>query len=140
MATINPYLNFNGNAEEAFNFYKAVFGGEFAVLQRYREMPGDEKVSESQKEKILHVALPIGKDDVLMGSDAPEQMEHVNFGNNFHISISVDGKEEAQRVFEGLSKGGKVQMPLADAFWGAYFGMVADKFRVQWMVSYTYKK
>jgi len=104
MATINPYLNFNGNAEEAFNFYKAVFGGEFAVLQRYREMPGDEKVSESQKEKILHVALPIGKDDVLMGSDAPEQMEHVNFGNNFHISISVDGKKEAQ----SFGKSGKL--------------------------------
>lgn len=142
MATINSYLNFNGNAEEVFNFYKSIFGGEFATVMRYGEMPGcDEmpegaKLSESDSAKIMHIALPIGKSDVLMGSDVPDSMGQLKQGDNFSISISADSKEEADKLFNGLAEGGKVEMPLADAFWGAYFGMCADKFGIQWMVSY----
>lgn len=145
MATINSYLNFNGNTEEVFNFYKLIFGGEFTMVTRYGEMPGcDEmpdggKLSESDKAKIMHIALPIGKSDVLMGSDIPDSMGQLKQGDNFSISISADSKEEADKLFNGLAEGGKVEMPLADAFWGAYFGMCADKFGIQWMVSYDPK-
>lgn len=145
MATINSYLNFNGNAEEVFNFYKLIFGGEFAMVTRYGEMPGcDEmpeggKLSESDKSKIMHIALPIGKSDILMGSDIPDSMGQLKQGDNFSISISADSKEEADKLFNGLAEDGKVEMPLADTFWGAYFGMCADKFGIQWMVSYDPK-
>jgi PhnB protein len=138
MATINPYLNFNGNTEEAFNFYKSVFGGEFAMLMRFGEMPGCDEtpIAESDKGKIMHIALPIGSDDVLMATDALESMGHKMIeGNNFSISVSVESREEAERIFNGLSEGGKVEMPLADAFWGAYFGMFQDKFGIRWMIN-----
>lgn len=141
MATINPYLNFDGNAEEAFNFYKSVFGGEFRSLQRMKdvpEMPGF-SVQEDDKEKIMHVALPIGKENILMASDILESMGNRLFvGNNYSVSIAADSKEEADKLFNGLAEGGKITMPLADAFWGAYFGMLRDKFGVQWMVNYDY--
>ncbi len=144
MATINPYLNFKGNTEEAFNFYKSVFGGEFAMLQRFGEMPGcDEasgnKMSEDDKSKIMHIALPIG-DSVLMATDALESMgQNLQEGNNFSISINTESKEEAGKIFNGLAENGKVEMPLADTFWGAYFGMTQDKFGVRWMVNYDEK-
>lgn len=142
MATINPYLNFNGNTEEAFNFYKSVFGGEFAMVMKFGEMPGcDEmpegkQISEADKDKIMHIALPIGN-SVLMATDALESMgQKLTEGNNYSISIGADSKEEADKLFGGLSEGGAVEMPLADAFWGDYFGMLQDKFGVRWMVSY----
>jgi len=143
MATINPYLNFNGNTEEAFNFYKSVFGGEFAVLMRFGETPGCEEmpIAEGDKGKIMHVALPIGNGDVLMATDALESMgQKLIEGNNFSLSIGAESKEEAERLFNGLSEGGKVEMPLGDAFWGAYFGMFQDKFGVRWMVNYDYNQ
>jgi PhnB protein len=144
MATINPYLNFNGNTEEAFNFYKSVFGGEFAAVMRFGDVSQREgcegmKVAENELEKIMHIALPIGKGDVLMATDALESMgQKLTTGNNFSISLSTDSKEEAETLFNGLSQGGKVEMPLGDTFWGAYFGMLKDKFGVSWMVNYDY--
>ena len=145
MATINPYLNFNGKAEEVFNFYKSIFGGEFATVSRYGEMPGcDEmqegnKLSESDKDKIMHIALPIGKSDVLMASDIPESMGQLTNGNNFSISISTVSREETEKLFNGLSDGGKVTMPLAKTFWSEYFGMCSDKFGILWMVNFCGK-
>ena len=143
MATLNPYLNFNGNSEEAFNFYKSVFGGEFAALQRFKDAPGcgDNKLSESDGEKIMHVALPIGRDTILMATDALESMgQNLTSGNNFSLSIDAESKEEAERSFNGLANGAQVEMPLADAFWGAYFGMLTDRFGIKWMVNHDYKK
>ena len=145
MATINPYLNFNGNAEEAFNFYKSVFGGEFTNFHRFKDIPADTPgcgdLSESDKEKVMHVSLPIGDGNVLMASDTLEAYgKLVTNGNNFSISINAESKDETDRLFNGLSDGGRVIMPLADAFWGAYFGMFEDKFGIQWMVNYEYNQ
>lgn len=141
MATLNPYLNFNGNAEEAFTFYKSVFGGEFLTVQRMKDvppMPGCE-VADNEKEKIMHIALPVGKGNIIMASDVIESMGHSNVsGNNFYISIQADSKEEAKHLFDGLSAGGTITMPLDDAFWNAYFGMFIDKFGIRWMVNYPY--
>jgi PhnB protein len=139
MAAINPYLNFLGNTEEAFTFYKSVFGGEFTMIQRFKDTPGIEGMSESDKEKIMHVSLPIGQGNVLMGSDAVESMGHtMTAGNNFSLSVSTDSKEEADRLFSGLSMDGNIEMELQDTFWGAYFGMFTDKFGIRWMVNYDY--
>ncbi len=141
MAILNPYLNFPGNTEEAFRFYKSVFGGDFVSLQRFKDTPQASRVSEREKDMIMHVALPIGKGNVLMGTDALESMGHkLTTGNNFHLSIEAESKQEAEKLFKGLSSGGKVTMPLADAQWGAYFGMATDKFGVHWMINYTYPK
>lgn len=138
MLRINPYLNFAGNTEEAFKFYKSVFGGEFAVLQRFKDTPEAGRVPEKEKEMIMHVALPVGAGTTLMATDALESMGHkLNVGNNIQLSVEADSKNEVDKIFKGLSAGGKVTMPLADTFWGAYFGMVTDKFGVQWMVSYS---
>lgn len=140
MALINTYLHFEGNAEEAFNFYKSVFGGEFDVFQRFGDVPpqsGCGEVSEDEKEKIMHVALPIRKENVLMGSDTPKAMgRQLLVGNNFSIFVHTESREETEKILNGLSEGGKVTMPLADTFWGSYFGMCKDKFGIQWMVSY----
>jgi PhnB protein len=141
MRTINPYLSFNGNTEEAFNFYKSVFGGDFAMLQRFKDTPEAGRVPAADKEKIMHVALPIGKGNVLMATDALESMGHkLHAGNNFSIAISTESKAEADTLYRKLSAGGKIEMPLGDTFWGAYFGMFADKFGIQWMVSYDYNQ
>lgn len=141
MATINPYLNFNGQAEEAFNFYRSVFGGEFIFLQRMKEIPGGNKLPESEKELILHIALPVGKGNILMGSDTLEsQGNTVTVGNNFHIALSTDSEEETDKLFAALSDGGKITMPVAKMFWGDYFGMCTDRFGIQWMVSYEYNR
>jgi PhnB protein len=141
MATVNPYLNFNGNTEEAFNFYKSVFGGEFITLQRFKDTPGCENVAESDRGKIMHIALPIGNGNILMATDALDSMGHsLTPGNNISLSLNVDSEEEASRLFNGLSAGGQVTMPLDKAFWGAYFGICTDKFGIQWMVNYEYSK
>lgn len=145
MATINPYLDFNGKAEEAFNFYKSVFGGEFASVMRWKDMAGAEgceevKLAESELEKIMHIALPIGDKTILMASDGIEAsgLQHIP-GNNFSIAVGADSKEELKKLFNGMAEGGTVTMPLADTFWGAYFGMCTDKFGIQWLFNYDYK-
>lgn len=139
MATINPYLNFLGNTEEAFNFYKSVFGGEFVVFQRFKDSPHGDNMSAEDKEKIMHVALPIGNGNVLMGTDALDSMgQKLNIGDNFSISISADSEAEADQLFAALSPGAHIVMPLEKAFWGAYFGMLTDKFGIQWMVNFDY--
>lgn len=141
MATINPYLNFQGNTEEAFNFYKAAFGGEFTVLQRFRDIPQGNNTPAGDLDKIMHVSLPIGAENVLMGTDMLESMgQKLINGNNYSISISVDSEAEAAHLFNALSAGGQVIMPLEKAFWGAYFGLFNDKFGIQWMVNYDYNQ
>ena len=137
MKAVNPYLNFPGTTEEAFNFYKSVFGGEFAMLQRFKDTPEKDRVPAHEQDKIMHIALPIGKGVVLMATDALESMGHkVITGTNFHLSISTESEDEAKKIFTALSAGGKVTIPLDKMFWGAYFGMCTDQFNVQWMVSY----
>lgn len=139
MATLNPYLNFAGNTEEAFKFYRSVFGGDFRMLQRFKDTPESGRVPATEKDKIMHVSLPVGKGNNLMATDALESMGHkLTVGNNINLSLEAESKEEAERLFKGLSQGGKVTMALSDTFWGAYFGMVTDKFGIQWMVNYTY--
>ena len=141
MTLLNPYLNFKGNTEEAFNFYKSVFGGEFVMVQRFKDTPEADRVPANEKDKIMHISLPLGKGNVLMATDALESMGHkLTVGNNVQLSISTDSEEEADKIFEGLSAGGKVSVPLAKSFWGAYFGMCTDKFGMQWMVSYDYNR
>lgn len=141
MASVNPYLTFNGNCEEAFTFYKSVFGGEFPFMGRFKDMPSEQPIPESEGEKIMHVTLPIGQGTVLMGSDTSEAFGHVTtVGNNFSISINAETEEEATKLFNGLSAGGKVTMPLNKTFWGAFFGMFTDKFGIQWMVNYDYNQ
>lgn len=137
MAAVNAYLNFPGNTEEAFNFYKSVLGGEFLTVQRFKDTPHGDKMSAGDREKIMHIALPIGQGTLLMATDALESLgKSVTFGNNIHLTVTPDSEEDATRIFNGLSTGGKVTMPLEKAFWGAYFGMLTDKFGVQWMVNY----
>jgi len=124
-----------GRTEEAFTFYKSVFGGEFAVVMRFSEMQDTSGFPEADKKKIMHMSLPIGN-NVLMGTDTLESMGHtLTIGDNTSISVSVDTREEADRVFAGLSEGGKIDQPLQDMFWGDYYGMLVDKFGIQWMVS-----
>ncbi|KGO78940.1 VOC family protein [Flavobacterium beibuense] len=135
MRAVNPYLNFNGNTEEAFNFYKSVFGGEFVTVMRFGETPGCESMPETEKNGIMHIALPLGS-SLLMGTDVPKSMEQVKFGTNSSITIDAESREEADRYFNGLAAGGKVGMPMDDMFWGAYYGMLTDKFGVQWMINF----
>ena len=138
MAQINPYLHFNGNAEEAFTFYKSVFGGEFAMVVRFKDLSGPESpFSENEANKIMHIALPIGNSSVLMGSDTPEFMgKHNENETRSKISISAESKEEADKLFNGLSAGGNAEMPIADSPWGSYFGMFRDKYGIEWMVDF----
>ena len=140
MAQINPHINFNGNAEEAFNFYKSVFGGEFAKIIRFKELSGsDFQVSENEANKIMHIALPIGK-NILIANDVPESMGRTNENENrSKISISAESKEEADKLFNGLSEAGKIEMPIADSPWGSYFGMFRDKYGIEWMVDFDPK-
>ena len=139
MATINPYLNFNGNTEEVFNFYRSVFGGEFITMQRFKDTPDADKISADDREKIMHISLPIGKGNTLMATDMLESMGHkLSVENNISLSINAGSKEEADQLFNGLSAGGNIDMPLQDMFWGAYFGMCKDKFGIQWMVNFDH--
>ena len=140
MATLNPYLNFMGNTEEAFNFYKSVFGGEFTVLQRMKDTPQADQLPEPDRNKIMHIALPVGS-NTLMGTDMIESMGHkMTTGNNFSLSLSPESESETEKLFKALSAGGKIDMPLEKAFWGAYFGMCTDKFGIQWMVNFDTTK
>jgi PhnB protein len=139
MAQINPYIHFNGNAEEAFMFYKSVFGGEFSMISRFKDMAMEEHpIPENEAEKIMHIALPIGKNSVLMGSDTPAFMGKQNENENrSKICINAESKEEADHLFNGLSAGGQIEMPIADSPWGSYFGMFRDKFGFEWMVDFA---
>jgi|SRR6218665_957005 len=138
MAAINPYIHFNGNAEEAFIFYKSVFGGEFAKKMRYKEFSSPEHpIAESDADRIMHIALPIGKSNVLMGSDVLQVMGRVQENDNRNkIAISAESREEADKLFKGLSAGGKVEMPMMDSPFGSYFGMFTDKYGIEWMVNF----
>ncbi len=140
MALINPYINFNGNAEEAFNFYKSVFGGKFAMVMRFKDMASPENpIADNEANKIMHIALPIGK-NVLMANDVPESMGKVNENENrSKISISAESKEEADKLFKGLSADGQIEMPIQDSPWGSYFGMFRDKYGIEWMVDFDPK-
>ncbi len=139
MASINPYLVCNGNCEEAFLMYQSVYVGEFPSVGKFSDMPaGDENptLSEDDANKIMHITLPIGKDSVLMGSDSNSASGEVTFGGNMSISINAESKQEADRLFDGLSAGGNPFMPMNQTFWGAYFGMFVDKFGIHWMVNF----
>jgi len=137
MAQINPHINFNGNAEEAFNFYKSVFGGEFIKIMRFKDLASPEfQVAENEANKIMHIALPIGK-NILMANDVPEIMGRTNENENrSKIVITAESKEEADKLFYGLSTGGQVEMPIAVSPWGSYFGMFRDKYGIEWMVDF----
>ena len=143
MIKLNPYLNFLGHSEEAFNFYKSVFGGEFVLLQRFKDiddLPEKEKMNEADLEKIMHVSLKIGN-NLLMGTDAVESLGHtVTVGNNVSLSLDTDSKEEADRLFKALQVGGSVGMPMMDMFWNAYFGMVDDAYGIKWLINFEYEK
>ena len=140
MASFNPYLHFLGNTEEAFNFYKSVFGGEFTKTVRYGDLPKSDEypIPEAFLNKIMHIALPLGKNTVLLGSDAMADRDghQFTFGDNFHISISAESREEADNLYNGLSAGGTIEMPIEEGLMG-YFGMLADKFGVQWTVDFV---
>lgn len=142
MTTLNVYLTFKGNCEEAFNFYKSVFGGEFTAVSRFSEMPPRENVMVSEEEgnKLMHISLSISESTVLMGSDTGgEWAEKTIIGNNFSLSINTDSKDEADRLFNELSAGGQTTMPMGQTFWGSYFGMFTDKFDINWMISFDAK-
>ena len=140
MATINPHINFNGNAEEAFNFYKSEFGGEFSKIVRFKELASEEfPIPAHEENKLMHIALPIGNCK-LMGNDVPEFMGRTNENENrSKIVISAESKEEADKLFNGLSVGGQVEMPIDDSPWGTYFGMFRDKYGIEWMVEFEAK-
>ncbi|RSK38261.1 VOC family protein [Mangrovimonas spongiae] len=139
MTTVNIYLTFNGNCKQAFDFYKSIFGGEYPYVGTFGEMPPQEgmpPIPEEMKAKIMHISLPISKETMLMGSDSGgEWAKKLKQGNNFSVSVNVDNTEEADRIFNALSEGGNITMPLAKTFWESYFGMLTDKFGINWMVS-----
>jgi len=139
MTTVNVYLNFNGNCKQAFDFYKSVFGGEFQHVSTFGEMPPQDNlppISDEDKNKIMHISLPVSKETVIMGSDTGgDWAPSFTQGNNFSISINADSKSEADRYFNELSKGGKITMPIDKTFWDSYFGMFTDQFGINWMVS-----
>ena len=138
MATINPHINFNGNAEQAFEFYRSVFGGEFAKIIRFKDLSSaDFKVPDNELNKIMHIALPVGK-NMLMANDVPEHLGVVSENENrSKISISAESREEADRLFAGLSAGGSIEMPMDDSPWGSYFGGFRDKFGIEWMIDFN---
>lgn len=142
MATLNPYLTFNGNCEEAFKFYKSVFGGAFLRVERFKNMPPMEgkELPESAQEKIMHISLPISKETVLMGCDANPMMGEVSIGQNISLSVNAKSKDEADKIFRKLSEGGKITLPIAEQFWNSYFGMITDKYNNIWMVNFEHQK
>ena len=141
MASINPHINFNGNAEEAFNFYKSVFGGDFTKIIRLKDISSPEfPISEKEENKIMHIAFPIGN-NVLMANDVPEIMGIVNEKENrSKIAVSTESREEADKLFNGLSTGGQIEFPMSDSPWGTYFGMFRDKYGIEWMIDFDPKK
>jgi PhnB protein len=138
MSTINPWINFNGNAEEAFTFYKSVFGGEFSKIIRFKDLAGMEfQIPENEVNKIMHIALPIGKYNVLIGNDVPEFMGRVSESENrSKIAVSTESREEADHIFNGLSAGSDVEGPIGDSPWGTYAGMFRDKYGIEWIVEF----
>jgi PhnB protein len=135
---VHPYLNFDGKAEEAFTFYRSVFGGDFIANLKMTEAPGAEDLSEAEKNRTLHISLPITKDTILMASDTmPSAGQALERGNNMYVMLSPESREEADRLFNGLSKGGEIEMPLEDQFWGDYFGSFTDSFGIRWMVNHS---
>ena len=138
MAMINPHINFNGNAEEAFNFYKSVFGGDFQRIVRFKDIAGPEMpIGEKEANKIMNISLPIGK-NILIGNDVPEILGRVNeHENRSKISVSAESREEADKLFNGLSAGGNIEGPIGDSPWGSYFGMFRDKFGIEWIVEHN---
>jgi len=140
MATINPYINFNGNAEEAFNFYKSVFGGEFKQIIRFKELASDDfPVPENEANNIMRIVLPISN-DVLIANDVPESLGPVNEAENrSKISVNTNSREEADTIFTGLTEGGTIEMPMSDSPWGTYFGMFRDKYGIEWTVEFDQK-
>lgn len=140
MSKLSTHVAYNGNCEEAFNFYKSIFGGEFDQLMRNKDVPAEvpSQVTEAEQDKILHISLPIGDSSMLMGCDMPAAYGEAQRTNAFNISINTDSEAETEKYFNGLAEGGKITMPLDKTFWGAYFGMCVDKYGVQWMVSYNY--
>jgi len=142
MASIHPWINFNGNAEEAFTFYKSVFGGEFTKIIRMKDLAGaGSHVSEADAEKILRIVLPIGADSVLIANDIPSAMGTVSeHENRSKIAVTAESKEEAEAIFNGLSAGGQVEMPMAEGPWGTYFGMFRDKYGIEWTVEFSSPK
>lgn len=135
MPTIHPYLNFPGNTEEAFNFYRSVFGGEFCRFMRFGDIPGGEQFPQDAN-RVMHVSLPVGDRTVMMASDSSDAMgQVVTPGNNFSLSLDTESREEADRYFAALGEGGEVTMPMDVMFWGNYFGMVRDRFGIRWMIS-----
>lgn len=140
MATINPHINFNGNAEEAFEFYRSVFGGKFEKVVRMRDLASaDFPVPEKEMNKILHITLPIGK-NLLMANDVPESLGRVSENENrSKISVSAESRQEADKLFAGLSVGGTVEMPIGESPWGSYFAMFRDKYGIEWMIDYDSK-
>lgn len=142
MTTINIYLTFNGNCDEAFDFYKSIFGGDFAFKGHFKDMPSEagHQIPEEDAEKIMHISLPISKETVLMGSDSGgEWGANYQQGNNFSISINTDSKENADKFFNRLSENGQVTMPMDQTFWSDYFGMLTDKFGINWMIGLNEK-
>jgi len=141
MTTINPYLSFNGTCEAAFNFYKSVFGGEFEDFGRYKNIPSEQPIPDSEKEKIMHISLPINEEVTLMGSDSSEFFgQDTKIGNNISLCISPGIEKNAYRIFEALSEEGTIITPIEKAFWGALFGILTDKFGVCWMVNHCYPR
>lgn len=137
MISINPYLNFMGNTEEAMQFYRSVFGVDFTAFQRFSDSPGHEKMPRKEQGMIMHASLPMGKSNTLMATDTLESMgQTLITGNNFSLVVTTESEEETNRLFNALSAGGKITMPLNKTFWGAYFGMCTDKYGIQWMLNY----
>jgi PhnB protein len=138
MRTINPWINFNGNAEEAFTFYKSVFGGEFKKIVRFKDLASDQfPVAEKEENKIMYIALPIGKNNVLIANDVPEFMGRVSENENrSKIAVSAESREEADKIFHGLSAGGEIEGPMGDGPWGTYFGCFRDKYGIEWIVEF----
>jgi PhnB protein len=137
MKAFTPYFNFPGTTEEAFNFYKSILGGDFISVMRFKEFEHADKLPESDIEKIMHISLRTENGAILMATDVLESMgQKYKAGNNFYINIETESKEEADRIFNKLSEGGKVEMQMQDTFWGAYFGMFADRYGIQWMINF----
>jgi PhnB protein len=140
MISINPYLNFMGNTEDAMIFYKAIFGADFTTFQRFNDSPGHEKMPKDEQTMIMHASLPMGKTNTLMATDALKSMGmELTMGNNFYICVNTESEKETETFFNGLAEGGKIEMPLNKTFWGAYCGMCRDKFGIQWMITFDLK-
>ncbi len=139
MTKLHSYLNFAGNAQQAFDFYKSVFGGDFSSAVRFRDFPMEGvAIAEEDQDKLMHIALPIGDDNILMASDVLESLGHrLVQGNNVYVSVHPTSREEADRIFNALADGAEIEMPIADQVWGDYYGSLKDKFGVQWMVNYS---